>query len=408
MEKMIISKSFREKIGNNVRTCSMIKSDKEDYKLWFEIENKYENYISDECEDAFLIAILPYAIKKELDIEIEGKISERLYYQITTYLIPMLCRAFNKRIINVETDIDNNCYNTQNAVGTGISCGVDSLYTIQKHYNRINKNYNVTHLTFFNAGSNGEYGGEKARKFYQDRIRLSRKFAEENDLSFVMVDSNMNEFLMMNHKKTHTFRSLACALVLQKLFAKYYYSSGYEFDNSKIDESDTAHYDILIMQCLSTENITFYSTGLETNRIGKVKEIAKFKPSYKYLNVCLKEDYNCGECEKCKRTLLELDAIGKLESYKEVFDINKFEKNKKKNIIFLLRKRRMKDIPYIEIYNEYKKNKTRIPIYLRIISLFPTKEYCKYIIFKIVPKEKLKKILRVDKRSNKIKDGWMN
>mgnify|MGYP003294633432 CR=1 FL=1 len=87
------------------------------------------------------------------------------------------------------------------------------------------------------------------------------------------IISNMNELIMMNHEKTHTFRTLACVLAMQKLFSIYYFASGTDFNDSHIDEYDTAYYDILNVQCLSTENTTFYLSGMEATRLEKIKYI---------------------------------------------------------------------------------------------------------------------------------------
>lgn len=42
------------------------------------------------------------------------------------------------------------------------------------------------------------------------------------------------------------------------------------------------------------------------------------------------EPFNCGECFKCRRTLLALDAADKLEDYRESFDIDKYFKQRKR------------------------------------------------------------------------------
>ena len=82
-----------------------------------------------------------------------------------------------KRIIKINSEIDNIKYNKKNAVGTGVSCGIDSFYTIQNHCNRKEQDYNITHLTFFNAGASGEYGGDKARELYKKRMKFAKDFA---------------------------------------------------------------------------------------------------------------------------------------------------------------------------------------------------------------------------------------
>lgn len=398
---LILEKPYIEKN----RLCANIKIDDETYTMWFEVEKDYIEYLCYEKADAFLVAIIPYIIKHELDVEVKGKISSKLYYQLTTYLIPLLCDNFNKRKISLICELDNSHIKTQNAVGTGISCGIDSFYTIFKHLNLKEKEFNITHLTFFNAGSHGQFGGDESRELYNARKEQSRKFAEENNLKFVCVDSNMNEFIMMSHEKTHTFRSLACVLALQKLFSKYYYSSGFDFNETRIDEFDTAYYDILNMQCLSTENIEFYCTGIEVTRIMKVKEIVKYEPSYNWLNVCVRENNNCGECEKCIRTLLELDSVKSLYKYKNVFNLNDFYNKRNRYLSFMLKQKRQKNIYYIEIYNQYKKNNFKIPFTSYLKSLILSKGEIKNIIKKILPNTILNKI-RKTKKNNNIDDSW--
>lgn len=400
-KKLIISKiSLEQTEEKNIRICTNIKSDKEDYKLWFEIEKEYKDYILIERADAFLVAILPYAIKKELDIIIEDKISSKLFYQLSTYLIPMFCNFYKKRIIKIDSNLDNCNYNVANAVGTAISCGIDSLYTIQKHINLKENEFNLTHLTFFNAGASGQFGGKEARDLYIKQKEISKNFASQNNFKFVSVDSNMNEFLMMSHLYTHTFRNISCVLVLQKLFSKYYFSStGYDFNDTKLDE-EAAYADILILKCLETEDITFYSAGIETNRMGKVKEVVKYEPSYNSLSVC---PSNCGKCSKCKRTILALDAIDKIDLYKNVFNIDYFYKHKISYFSWLLKSKRRKEHYTLDIYNEYKIRHKRIPILSRIISYLPDKKTIKNKVFWIFGEKRVRKWLG---QEDIINDGW--
>lgn len=42
------------------------------------------------------------------------------------------------------------------------------------------------------------------------------------------------------------------------------------------------------------------------------------------------DEINCCECSKCKRTLVALDAVGILNEYSRVFNLDKYYKNKKK------------------------------------------------------------------------------
>lgn len=387
---------IENKIMIDIESNSSIKT------LYFEVDNKYSEYLCDELYDSFVVSLLPYAVKHNEDIIIDGYISSKIYYQLTTYLIPLLCKAFNKKLIKMETNVKEIYYNGT-GVGASISCGVDSFYTLLKHQNQKDEKYNITHLTFFNAGSNGEYGGEKARDLFNKRVEYVGKFCEENNYNLITIDTNINEFLMMNHEKTHTFRTLGCVLALQKLFSKYYFASGLPFDGSHIDESDTAFYDILNVQCFSNENISFYCSGIETTRLEKIKYISNFKETYNWLNVCVIDESNCGKCEKCIRTMTALDSIGRLERYSNVFDIDEFYKNKSKYMVNILEynREKLKHNLYQEIIDEYKKsNNNPFTLLIYIRSLRITKQKLK----NLVP-QKLKKVIK-RKLKSKNNDGW--
>lgn len=104
---------------------------------------------------------------------------------------------------------------------------------------------------------------------------------------------------------------------------------------------------------LSTESTDFYITGLEKTRLEKVDFISKFPITYDNLNVCYYGENNCGHCEKCVRTQFELMALGKLELYKNVFDIPKFYRDKNKYMNYVL-KHQNKDY-YAEILSLMKR-----------------------------------------------------
>lgn len=117
---------------------------------------------------------------------------------------------------------------------------------------------------------------------------------------------------------------------------------------------DAALYDLLILQCASVGNIKFISAGGNINRIEKLRSICSYSLAHKYLNVCVADVNNCGTCFKCVRTMLELDAIGKLHLFKEAFDVNGYMSNKPHYLeqcyIGSLRKNRfmVELIPYFE------------------------------------------------------------
>jgi hypothetical protein len=65
--------------------------------------------------------------------------------------------------------------------------------------------------------------------------------------------------------------------------------------------------------------LRFVHHGAETKRVQKVEFLAKHPLALEHLRVCYlnrESRYNCGECEKCLRTMLALEAVGALERVK--------------------------------------------------------------------------------------------
>ena len=218
-------------------------------------------------------------------------------------------------------------------------------------------NYKITHLAFNNVGSHGE--GKLAENLYNKRLSRPRHFAIENGYEFVPSNSNLMDIFQQNHFLSHTYSSLFAVYCLQKLYSCYYYASaGFKYSEfSLIDDPKRCcgSYELLSLPYFSTKQLRIYSGGEGKTRIEKLKEISFYSPSYKYLNVCLLEEINCGKCEKCIRTLLALDALGKLDLYKDVFDIEYYKIHKEWYLEQMLRWLHLGKHDYLEVYEILKK-----------------------------------------------------
>jgi hypothetical protein len=300
--------------------------------LWFEVESGYDECLCAERIDGFLVALLPFAMIKNLNVHSEGHVSERLLYQLQTILLPALSSNITEfHSIDIDAKSDGRVFESKNGVGTALTCGVDSFYTILKHMNTETEGFNLTHLTYFNIMNSQLwqiYGEDSSRDFSNARINYIKRVAEELGLKLVTVDTNFDAFYHdFELISTYTFRVLGTVLALQKLFGKYYWSSGYHFSQFELSIDDVGLFDLLSVQCISNENTTFYSTGSEVTRLEKTAYISDFGVTHKYLNVCWYRLYNCNKCDKCQRTMVALYALGKLDLYGEVFDIQRFYQN---------------------------------------------------------------------------------
>lgn len=338
-------------------------------EVWFKVDKKYGEYLCYERGDAFVIAVLNYAMRNHHDIVSEAPLTEDLYYNIDKYLVDAIAQYNNDFYRpQITAEVASEPLPCAGAVGTGISCGVDSLHALACQTSMKFKKHNITHLTFNNVGSHGE--GERAEKLYHARLERPRRFAEEYGFEFVASDSNLQNVVEQNHFKSHTYSSMFAVYCLQKLYSVYYYaSSGYKYHEFRLYDipgSSCGSYEMLSLPLLSTHNLRIYSEGEGMSRMTKLKSVVKYAPSYKYLNVCLDEGDNCGKCEKCVRTLLGLDALGALDKYSPVFDIAYYRKHKKWYLQQMLIQMAHGKHDYFEMY-PYFKNEITLGMRIKVL-----------------------------------------
>lgn len=314
----------------------------DDSGLYFAVPIEYKEYLCEERADAFVVAMLWYAMVTGSDIESAAPMSEKMVFHITRYLIPALCTdEKGYRRIKILGPTTEKPYNNAGGVGTGMSCGVDSFYSMHEYTKPDTpEKYRLTHLTYFNMGAifhpnRSEKKQYSIKEFYDTTDRMSdekrenaRQVSEQAGLSMVYVKSNLDsDYYRGAYGHTAVYRNSAMALSLQGLFAVYYNSSGGwpgYFDLTLTEGSQ--HYEALLCTCFSTESLSFILSDYVT-RAEKTIAIADDKLAQKYLDVCFCFN-NCGKCSKCIRTLVTLDIIGKVDQFCGLFDVEHFKQHR--------------------------------------------------------------------------------
>lgn len=314
----------------------------DDSGLWFAVPIDLKHYLCKDRGDAFVVAMLWYAMVTGSDIESLAPMSEKMVFNITQFLIPALCTPENGyRRISILGPTTNQPYPNAGGVGTGMSCGIDSFYSLHVYSQEgIPSLYRLTHLTYFNMGAifhpnRSEKRTYSLEEFYETTDRMSeekrenaRQVAEESGMPLVYVKSNLDkDYYRGAYGHTGVYRNCAMALSVQGLFSVYYNSSGGwpgYFDLTLTEGSQ--HYEALLCSCLSTESLSFLLSDYAT-RVEKTITIADDKLAQKYLDVCFCFN-NCGRCSKCFRTLVTLEIIEKLDEFSQVFDIEQFKKDR--------------------------------------------------------------------------------
>ena len=332
---MKINKVKKSIEGDKVKLVSRIETRQGASDLWFAVDKKYEEYTVHEVLDAFLTGLFIHAMKLNEDIYLDAPVSERLYYNLTNNIMKIysiLNPGFHEITIHPK-ELSHTQMNPGNKnVVTGFSGGIDSFSLLGDYYfNEIKTpHYKVTHLIYNNVGAHGD----NAQIFFDKRYDFLKKFEEEVNLPFIKIDSNLHEIIDSDFMLSVLPRNVASAMVLQKLFSKYLYASSYTYkDFLTTDIFKIGYTDPLACGLFSTESMECVLAGSELSRVEKTKQVASLEASYNHLYVCtntsLDEVKNCSVCFKCARTLLTLEILGLQHLYKDVFDIEKYNKMKR-------------------------------------------------------------------------------
>jgi hypothetical protein len=300
--------------------------------LWYEVDAEYADFLTLERLDAFLVGLIILAMKHQEDIYIDGIISEKLFYNLTNYLMKILSLLIpSLHIVKIFPEkLDQEIQDQPSrGVATGFSGGIDSFCTFIEHFiQHTPESYRLTHLVFNNVGSHGQGGRELFNKRYNKLLN----FAQEQKIPLIKIDSNIDEILQVDFRKTHGVRNISAILTLQKLFGKYLYASAHKYENCFIGESqDGAVIDPAAIHLFSTKTTECISSGCQYSRVEKTIKVSIFEPSYRYLDICVHAidmPENCSSCWKCVRTLITLEILGKHDCYRQVFDLNKFSRFK--------------------------------------------------------------------------------
>ncbi len=304
-----------------------------------------------ERADGFVFLLLPVAMREGHDIASYLPITKLFKENLDKTLIPML------------SENDKTLYHTKifaeteekliggSAVGTANSLGVDSFYTIYKYGNCDDESMRITHFymraisfDLWRTHSKNLFELLRKKKHCYDRYRLVSK---ELGKKLILTFSNFIKFLCHMygyvHTTVHVYITLAEILCFKKLWQTYLFSAG--FTDKTLSMADTrhedcAHYEMALTDAVTVSDLKVICSGHDVSRFDKTNILADYAPAQKYLRPCFnfmqlrKDMKNCGRalCPKCLRLLVAADLAGNLEKFKNVVNIEKYKRHRRRYI----------------------------------------------------------------------------
>lgn len=201
--------------------------------------------------------------------------------------------------------------------GMFFSGGMDSFYSFLKHHNKI------TDLIFV-------HGYDIKLSDYELRAKTSaqlHRVAEQNNVNLIEIETNLRDYLdkyVSWGELGHGAALISIGHLLSKEFESITIPSSYHYGNL----FPWGTHPLLDPQW-SSSSLAFIHDGCEAKRIDKAKLIATNNLALESLRVCWRNPdsaYNCCKCEKCIRTMINLEIYDALERSAAFPDKLTFEK----------------------------------------------------------------------------------
>ena len=268
--------------------------------IWFETQDA-ELFPSPE---AFAGLMLIPALHHNASIETELELDE-IWIKNTKKLLPIYNRWWQyPTIYPIHSKSRNVPEHRLNRLGLCFSGGIDSFYSLIQHQNQ-------TEDLIFIHGYDIKYDDEEKMKIFEPKFR---KIAENFAKKSILLRSNLREHQIFNSVNwicTHGAGLVAVGLLLSKKIGKLLIAPSYKDNvpcgtNWETDKHWTSSY------------LEIISDDASLNRFQKISIIGSMPILRDNLRVCWQnksKKLNCSRCEKCLRTMIMLEACGKLENY---------------------------------------------------------------------------------------------
>lgn len=272
------------------------------HEVWFKDQ---EGNLAPCAESALAAALLP-CMSTGSTLRVKGPV-DSLFLAATARIQDLLLSwglPFSKVAIEVApTEERRPIQPAGQRVATFFSGGVDSFYTLLQHQE------DITDLVFIH-GFDFTLDNEKLRRQASD---AAHTVAEKLGKNLIEVETNLRPFLVKYTawKWAHGAALATVGLLLSQFVRKIYIPASHTYDE-RFPWGSHPDLDPL----WSTSRLAFVHHGAEATRSQKVAVISRSDLALQTLRVCLENhrgDYNCGRCEKCLRTLLNLQIAGALD-----------------------------------------------------------------------------------------------
>lgn len=307
----------------------------ESFVLSHELSEPDSHFLGDtERGDHALVAVLLLAMQQNKNIIVRGKVSPRLLDGLETLqVIWNRWRPYRYKIISIKVDEESEAVPAeQNSSAIfAFSGGVDASFSLFRHLKgQAGRNTYRPGAAIMVHGMDIPLNLED---FYYNATIKTKRMLKGTGVPLIQVRTN-SRFLRQNWEDSYGLQLAACFLLLQENFFKAVKGSGEPYEALVFPWGSTPLTDSLC----STDAMQFEHDGCGFDRTEKIGWLVKNTNATSELRVCWagqELDKNCGECEKCVRTMLNFWALGLPvpEAFPVFLDPKRVKSIKIKNVV---------------------------------------------------------------------------
>jgi hypothetical protein len=279
-------------------------------RIYFALDNAAQaDYVYADASP-FAAALLLPSMRQGEDLIIEGRISGQLYQGMHAIMEEVLRWDIGLKPIRIKAGFLSADPPSPRRSASFFSGGVDSFYTYLKHKADPAEADKISSFILVNG-----FDIDRRNIRLWDRARRSvSSVAEADGVELVVVRSNIQGLVepVLLWDYAHGGCLAAVGLFLRAAFHQIYIPSTHS-----VAEQIPWGSNLALDGHWSTEGTAFIHDGTEATRLEKVRsQIARSPLALEHLRVCFANEngaYNCGRCDKCLRTMINLYIAGVLE-----------------------------------------------------------------------------------------------
>jgi len=264
--------------------------------------------------DPFFIFMLMTAMRLRRPLHVRGEVSARLGAGAAEFMrIFAAGHPGRYGVVPLEAEWTSRPpERVGTAVATSFSGGLDSFHTLFRRTREgILAGERVSHAIFI---SGFDFDPVEERAYYRAFAREYAETVAERGVELLLIETNFRRFFTnVQWLTTHGCALAACAHALSGLIGAYWIPASIPGEEWRWPPWGT---DAWTDYLLGSENLQILHDGLNLDRTQKAVELAGWDTFLRTLRVCLHPPpggRNCGQCEKCRRTMVHLEIAGCLD-----------------------------------------------------------------------------------------------